>query len=654
MDNLKDIGTFALIDYTFRNIFPDEGMTVREGQRALSFEMMDALLKGETTLCDAGVGIGKTYAYLVALAIWLDQQPEGVTIPAVISTSSIALQKAILKEYLPFINRVLLAENMIHRPITAVLRKGKEHYVCDRRLAMRLAQIKKGSRKPPRQRAALQTLRTQLDMDEVSGLSAYDRALVCVPEICSFDCPARSYCRYQNHLKSALQDEVSIQICNHNYLLADANHRAQGRPRLLQPYGALVVDEAHKLPEAARQMMCRESSLQALESLCDALKQEGMTRSAQALRDRFKRLFAMLQRDGNGYNDRAEEQAVTFAANAQQRKALKAAVNALQTSARNLDEEIPQWLSRQMVEAAETLGLFLAHERQHVLYIRYERDGTAVLCAADRNVPANLRQTLWASGVPAILTSGTLAAGGHFDPIQKSLGLYGDPKVRTFAAGSPFSYKENCLLYFPAAAKQKPDAEQLAQQINDLLTASNGHALVLFTSYHEMWEVCTKLESLTPFPLLPVWRNGQRTVEQFKKLPNAVLCAAGPCWEGMDFPGDMVSLLVIVRLPFPVPDPVSEAERKDYPDLKQYIRAVALPEMQKRLRQGFGRALRTESDTCAVAILDPRAAPNGRYHRAVLEALPDCGRAESIEDIEQFYRAHKGPDYFMPCGGEPK
>ena len=116
----------------------------------------------------------------------------------------------------------------------------------------------------------------------------------------------------------------------------------------------------------------------------------------------------------------------------------------------------------------------------------------------------------------------------------------------------------------------------------------------------------------------------------------------------------MVSLLVIVRLPFPVPDPVSEAERKDYPDLKHYIRAVALPEMQKRLRQGFGRALRTETDTCAVAILDPRAAPKGRYHRAVLEALPDCGRAESIEEIERFFRAHKGPEYFVPCGGEQK
>ena len=448
MDRAMDIRTFALIDYTFRNIFPDEGMTVREGQRALSFEMMDALLKGETTICDAGVGIGKTYAYLVALAIWLDQQPEGVAIPAVISTSSIALQKAILKEYLPFINRVLLAENMIHRPITAVLRKGKEHYVCDRRLAMRLAQIRNGSRKPPRQRAALRALRTQMDMDEVNGLSAYDRALVCVPEVCAFDCPARSYCRYQSHLKSALQDEVSIQICNHNYLLADANHRVQGRPRLLQPYGALVVDEAHKLPEAARQMMCRESSLEALESLCDALKQEGMTRSAQALRDRFKRLFAMLQRDGNGYKDRAEEQAVTFTASAPQRKALKAAVNALQTSARNLDEEIPQWLSRQMVEAAETLGLFLTHERQRVLYIRYARDGAAVLCVADRNVPADLRQTLWASGVPAILTSGTLAAGGHFDPIQKAWDYMATRRCAPLRRHRPFLIRKTVCCIF--------------------------------------------------------------------------------------------------------------------------------------------------------------------------------------------------------------
>ena len=88
-----------------------------------------------------------------------------------------------------------------------------------------------------------------------------------------------------------------------------------------------------------------------------------------------------------------------------------------------------------------------------------------------------------------------------------------------------------------------------------------------------------------------------------------MLFAAGSCWEGIDFPGDVVSSLIIPRLPFPVPDSLSEAEQKRYFSLQDYIQAVVIPGMQVKLRQGFGRAIRTETDTCVVSILDDRAAP---------------------------------------------
>ena len=107
-----------------------------------------------------------------------------------------------------------------------------------------------------------------------------------------------------------------------------------------------------------------------------------------------------------------------------------------------------------------------------------------------------------------------------------------------------------------------------------------------------------------------------------------MLFAAGSCWEGVDFPGDMVSSLILVRLPFPVPDPLSEAERERYPTLQDYIRTVVIPDMQVKLRQGFGRAIRTETDTCVVSILDYRAAPGKRYHRAVLDACQTFGSPE--------------------------
>ena len=189
----------------------------------------------------------------------------------------------------------------------------------------------------------------------------------------------------------------------------------------------------------------------------------------------------------------------------------------------------------------------------------------------------------------------------------------------------------------------------MSSQIEQLVRAAHGHTLVLFTSYDQMGHVYEHLEGRLPVPLFKAPRGGQWFVEQFKRCDNAVLLAGGPCWEGVDFPGDMVSLLVIVQLPFPVPDPVREARRQQYPDLHSYIQAEIVPEMQQKLRQGFGRAIRTEADSCAVVILDPRAAPGGRYHQAVLDALPEgIPVTTKIEDIEPFLRAHKSPDYFLP------
>lgn len=159
--------------------------------------------------------------------------------------------------------------------------------------------------------------------------------------------------------------------------------------------------------------------------------------------------------------------------------------------------------------------------------------------------------------------------------------------------------------------------------------------------------VLRKLKGKVSVPILRVWKDSQRVIREFKEHKNAVLFAAGSCWEGMDFPGDMVSSLIIVRLPFPVPDPVREAERERYQSLQEYIRQIVVPDMQLKLRQGFGRAIRTENDTCVVSILDSRAARGGRYHEAVLEALPRCRMTEDIGDVERFIRERKGIDYYM-------
>ena len=102
----------------------------------------------------------------------------------------------------------------------------------------------------------------------------------------------------------------------------------------------------------------------------------------------------------------------------------------------------------------------------------------------------------------------------------------------------------------------REEAEQIAGQIRDLVCSTYGHTLVLFTSYTLMGSVQQLLRDQIPFPMVQVWRNSQEEIARFKKMENAVLFAAGSCWEGVDFPGDMVSSLIIVKLPFSVPDPI--------------------------------------------------------------------------------------------------
>lgn len=150
-----------------------------------------------------------------------------------------------------------------------------------------------------------------------------------------------------------------------------------------------------------------------------------------------------------------------------------------------------------------------------------------------------------------------------------------------------------------------------------------------------------------PFPMVEVWRHSQEEILRFKTMENAVLFAAGSCWEGVDFPGDMVSSLIIVKLPFAVPDPISEAEKETYESLEDYIQAIIVPDMQKKLRQGFGRAIRTETDTCVVSILDFRAVKGGKYHEDVMCALPPCQMAEELREVQDFIRSRKGVEYYL-------
>lgn len=627
-----------IAEQIFREILPRHGMAVREEQIALCHEVLDTLYNKEISLCEAGVGIGKTLAYLVACILWQVHRPNQLKMPVVISTSSVALQDAILNEYLPDLSAVLLAEGIITAPITAVVRKGKERFVCDARLAERQAKaISKGQR----QKGSLRMAENVLDLDHIPGLSRYDRCRICVPQSCPRDCFLRLDCRYQQYLRDSRKPD--IQICNHNYLLANASHRLEERPLLLRQYQALVVDEAHKLPDAARQMYTETLSAQDMDDLCSLLQQAHFKGLSKRLRTVFLTLsiscapsFAMPKR----------KISIPFSLTPFRQAAIADCINLLQYIGSQPD--MPHYLQYRLAETESLLRLFLLDVPTRILYLEFSADGQLTFCAASNRVPQLLRSALWNTREPTILTSGTLTAAGDFDHTEQLLGLSAYAPLRHFRAESPFNYRKKCLLYIPARrAAAVPENQYLADQIVRLTAACHGHALVLFTSYRQMRNVYDALGGRLTFPVFQAGRGQNRSIQQFRQSGNGVLFAAGSCWEGIDFPGDMVSLLIIAKLPFPIPDPVSNYERQQYPKLRDYISAEVIPEMQKKLRQGFGRAIRTEQDSCVVAILDERAGIGSKYHDAALAALPTCPTTEKIEDVQQFIREQKRPDYFL-------
>ena len=147
------------------------------------------------------------------------------------------------------------------------------------------------------------------------------------------------------------------------------------------------------------------------------------------------------------------------------------------------------------------------------------------------------------------------------------------------------------------------------------------------------------------YPLFKLQRGALGAIEDFKQSGNGVLFASGNMWEGIDIPGDILSSLIIVRLPFAVPDTIAEWEQKKYKSLDDYKQHVAVPDMLIKLRQGVGRLLRTVSDSGAIALLDVRAA-SGTYRQTVLDALPQCPVTSDIQTVEGFIHTVKNNDYY--------
>ncbi|MBI2886886.1 MAG: hypothetical protein HYY02_06725, partial [Chloroflexi bacterium] len=246
------------------------------------------------------------------------------------------------------------------------------------------------------------------------------------------------------------------------------------------------------------------------------------------------------------------------------------------------------------------------------------------LYAAPLEVGTVLQRDLFAKKASVVLTSATLQTSGSFDYLRRRLGLEGP---RELAVGSPFPYRSAALVLVPQDIPdpQRPGhARALEQALADLCEASQGRALVLFTSYaglHAAHRALTQLLEPKGIRVLAQGVSGSahQLLERLRQDAGTVLLGTSTFWEGVDVVGEALSLLVITRLPFSVPtEPVFAARSEGFEDP---FREYAVPQAVLRFRQGFGRLIRSKTDRGVAVVLDPRVA-NKSYGAAFLDSLP--------------------------------
>ncbi len=249
------------------------------------------------------------------------------------------------------------------------------------------------------------------------------------------------------------------------------------------------------------------------------------------------------------------------------------------------------------------------------------------LHAAPLHIGRLMEKHLWYQKESVILTSATLTAGGEFEYLRRQLNA---EDAGELVVGSPFDYETASLVYvatdIPEPSNYNGHQRAVEQAISSVAKASGGRMLALFTSYAQLQRTSTNVSPNLAKHDIQVYEQGEGAssnmlLETFRETERAVLLGTRAFWEGVDVPGDALSVLMIVKLPFDVPsDPVIAARSETFEDpFYQY----ALPEAILRFRQGFGRLIRTQTDRGVVAVLDKRVLTK-QYGRLFLESLPNC------------------------------
>lgn len=650
------------------------GYEHREPQMQMLLAVAQIQARGGTLVVEAGTGTGKSLAYLVPSLARAVRHKERV----VVSTNTHTLQEQLMGKDLPGLREWLPWD------FKACLLKGRSNYVSLRRWRRYLAEPCHDADDLKFKLKVMIWLHSTESGDR-SELRLYGREEVMWAQIASdpLDCVG-VHCTKEDcyvHRARAEAETADLVVVNHALLLADAEVGGG----LLPEFDHLVVDEAHHLEEAATRGLREEADgpglVALLERLCiddrqgaagllhELRRQPHLGASGDAYGDaiaetlaaapRVRELFGLLTpwvsarlgdlerreesvritpevRDGAGWEDLrlAAESAVT---------ALAALDGALRRSVAGVrdwlggnepDQRVRELeIIRARLDAASTLldEAFLKPNANRVYWFTMlsHAGENLLLRAAPINVGWLLRERVYAERRSTVFTSATLALGGSFDYFSSRVGL--GAGIEELILPSPFDFLHQALVCLPADMPM-PDDEtfdrDVEQVIAEVARRVRGRTLVLFTSHRQLRDVHAALKQrvdLDELLILGQGIDGQRRqlLKTFEETERPLLLGTASFWEGIDVPGEKLSCVIMVRLPFPVPsDPVYAARAEQ---VRDPFSQLALPQAALRLKQGFGRLIRRSTDRGAVVILDNRIL--GRdYGKAFLDVLPPASR----------------------------
>lgn len=635
----------------FRDLLGDDGpfaralpgFTARPQQQAMAEAVAHALAHRETLVCEAGTGTGKTFAYLVPALL------SGRRV--IVSTGTRHLQDQLFHRDLPLVRRVLGA------PVRVALLKGRANYLCLHRFELTEREGRLESRAQVAEfgavRAWLQATRSG-DLAELDALpedSPVRSRITSTAENClGQQCPSYADC-YVLKARRAAQ-EADVVVINHHLLLADMVLKEEGFGDLLPGADAIIVDEAHQLPEIATQYFSQSfGSRQAQELGRDALVLfHTELRDVQAVRDAAETLDKALRdarlafgtgSDRLSWDDCRNRPDVSPALRALARVLENVATVLTPHAERSRDAEN---LLRRARALHERLAPFLEETVDEWIRWCEIHSRTFTLNLTPLDTADRFRAFAAAGASTWIFTSATLAVGGSAEHFCMRAGI---DAARTVLLDSPFDYARNALLYLPRDMPD-PNAPQYTRAVIEaawpVVEASGGGAFLLFTSHRALREAAALLAEREEFPLLVQGSMPKaRLLDRFRALGNAVLLGTSSFWEGVDVKGPALTVVVIDKLPFAAPgDPVLAAR------LEAIRRAggnpfadYQVPQAVIALKQGVGRLIRDATDRGVMMICDPRLHSRG-YGKLFLASLPPMGRTRELDEVRAFLATIRG------------